>query len=79
MPKWMSRRQLIGTVVGMLGMVMRTDRAQAEEASSAAACYWRHISSKCSAGTVYEYWCYRCCDLTGCGDVYCEWRVVGTC
>lgn len=79
MPKWMNRRQLIGMVVGTFGGALGAGRARAQEESSASACYWRHVSSKCSNGTVHEYWCYRCCGLTGCGDVYCEWRVVGTC
>jgi hypothetical protein len=79
MGMWISRRKLIGMVVGTSGAVWSAERARGGEVPSTAACYWRRVNRTCSGGTAREYWCYRCCDLTGCGDVYWEWRVVGSC
>lgn len=79
MRTWMNRRRLLGLVVGTLGTAAGSERARAGERSSEGACAWRFVGSKCSGGTTYEYWCYRCCDFTGCNDVYCEWRAVGPC
>lgn len=79
MRKRFSRRNLIGMVVGMLGAATGANRAGAGEALPAAACYWRLERSTCLGGTSQEYWCYRCCDLYGCRDRYCEWRTVGSC
>lgn len=79
MRKRMSRRNVISMVVGTIGAALDVNRGQAEEAAVAGACYWRHVRSECRGGASYEYWCYRCCDFTGCRDASCEWRAVGTC
>ena len=79
MRNWMSRRRLMQMMVGLVGMAAGSEQARAEESSPTGSYYWRYVRSDCTGGTAHEYWCYRYCDLTGCRDVYCEWRNAGSC
>lgn len=74
-----SRRNVLGMLTGLFGTVIGVRHVRAEEASPAAACYWRIADSRCIGGVSFEKWCYRCCDVTGCEDKYCEWHDGGAC
>ncbi len=75
----MTRRNVLGMLAGALGAAVESNRVQANEPSPAAACYWYVKRSRCDGGKTQELWCYRCCDHTGCEDVYREWRPAGDC
>jgi hypothetical protein len=75
----MSRRWMLGLVASVLGIAAGPNPVQAEGVSSQATCSWRRVSSWCSGGITQEYWCYRCCDSSGCTNVRCETRPTGAC
>lgn len=79
MRKRMNRRHIFGIFAATLGSAIGSARVRAEEPQPMGDCYWRVIRTECFTDGTYEYRCYRCCDLTGCNDTYCEWRRVGPC
>lgn len=79
MSERISRRRVVRMAVVPLGAIVGSHQARAGDISPQAACSWRLVSSKCSSGTIYEQWCYSCCDFSGCQTLRCEWRKTGVC
>ncbi len=75
------RRRFVGALVAAVATMFGAGQARAEETTIQEYCSWkRYEGPRCRTDhAVGEYWCYECCDMSGCWTSWCEWRVVGTC
>ena len=81
MERRLIRRRFVALLVASVGAAFSTAQAQGEEATIQEYCTWkRSLGPLCRTDhTMVEYWCYECCDMSGCWTSWCEWRIVGTC
>lgn len=81
MARWLSRRRLMGGILGIVAAPAGRTPANADGASTLDFCYWRNeMVATCSGDTRYEKWCFICNDPgTGWTTYKCEWRPNGPC
>lgn len=81
MKEWLTRRRLIGGMVGVLFGTRRATSVNASDVSTMNYCYWRNEQfSYCRYGRRNAKWCFICNDPgTGWESVGCEWRDAGPC